>query len=353
MWDLPIYQDGQEDVVLAKHFNSVTGELKSILSANNIIPINADSSQLMQSIDKTSKSWYYNTDASLGSANEIVLVKALSNNAVDSLFDGCAIIFKASHNNTDAVNIKVNQNNPHPALLNNKPLVAGDININDTFLIKYNNTTKKFDLQLIGYNIGSRGVIPRADYDALEQKVIQGLVPAGAIFNFAVNREIDGYFICDGREFRGSDYPLLARHFDPDRTPSRRTIKIPDLQGLFIRGFEPYPRVGGGPHLDSGRFFGTVQANRVRNHWHYLGRDNVNYAIGTASFKRADWTDDLTDVYPIDVTNDSFVDKSLDNHYSGLNQSPSNDSPPSASEWGDNESRPINIAYNYYIRHGN
>ncbi len=346
MWDLPIYQDGQEDVVLAKHFNSVTGELKSILSANNIIPINADSSQLMQSIDKTSKSWYYNTDASLGSANEIVLVKALSNNAVDSLFDGCAIIFKASHNNTDAVNIKVNQNNPHPALLNNKPLVAGDININDTFLIKYNNTTKKFDLQLIGYNIGSRGVIPRADYDALEQKVIQGLVPAGAIFNFSVEREINGYFICDGREFVGSDYPLLARHLDPDRNPSRRPVKIPDLQGLFIRGFDKKDHEDD-TVKDLDRIFGSIQLDRVKDHYHWFGRNTIKYLSrdNADSFLRVDRTDQLDQVLPIKVVPDSAV-----NRYSGTD---SNNSPYAPSPEGFDESRPVNIAYNYYIGHGN
>ncbi len=344
MWDLPTYQDDVGDFVIAKHFNNVSGELKKVIRLANLELDEVSSIQLVESIERYSRSGFYKT---YGTNNAIILKKDVYGDVgfdADKLFDGFSAMFRANFNNSDAVTIKINENTEYPVLLRTKPLVGGDIEQGDTFLIKFEDSIKKFHIQLLGYDIGSREKIIRANYDALVQKVDLGLVPAGAIFNFSVEREIDGYFICDGREFVGSDYPLLARHIDPDRNPSRRPVKIPDLQGLFIRGFDKKDHENA-TVIDLDRIFGSIQQDRVRDHFHWLGRDNVNYAIGTASFFRADRTDQVADVTPIGVVPDSAV-----NRYSGTD---SNNSPWASSPEGSDESRPVNIAYNYYIRHGN
>lgn len=343
MWDLPTYQDNVGDFVIAKHFNNVSGELKKVIRLANLELDEVSSIQLVESIERYSRSGFYKT---YGTNNAIILKKDVYGDVgfdADKLFDGFSAMFRANFNNSDAVTIKINENTEYPVLLRTKPLVGGDIEQGDTFLIKFEDSIKKFHIQLLGYDIGSREKIIRANYDALVQKVDLGLVPAGAIFNFSVEREIDGYFICDGRDFVGSDYPLLARHLDPDHRPSRREIQIPNLQGLFIRGFEPSPQ---DHSLDSGRMFGIKQWDRVRDHYHWLGRDTIKYLIreNANSFKRADLTDDLADVTPIKVVPSSAIP---------IGRPASNEAPFAISPHGNDETRPVNMAYNFYIRHGN
>ncbi len=367
MWDLPTYQDDVGDFVIAKHFNNVSGELKKVIRLANLELDEVSSIQLVESIERYSRSGFYKT---YGTNNAIILKKDVYGDVgfdTDKLFDGFSAMFRANFNNSDAVTIKINENTEYPVLLRTKPLVGGDIEQGDTFLIKFEDSIKKFHIQLLGYDIGSREKIIRANYDALVQKVDLGLVPAGAIFNFAVNREIDGYFICDGREFVGSDYPLLARHFDPYRPPSRRRMRIPDLGGLFIRGLDPSRgdgekspgRADNVPELDKGRIHASIQADGVRQHVHMLGR--VTFKRGTdefSQFTRADFTNNIAGVaHEITVLPENFTDTydQLDKRgETGAGQyTNSNLAPPGDTIAGRIESRPVNIAYHFYIRHGN
>lgn len=98
----------------------------------------------------------------------------------------------------------------------------------------------------------------------LEQLKAQA-VPIGAVEAFAMKDAPSGWLVCDGGMYSSELYPLLSKalgatYNQPD-TPEG-FFCVPDLQGLFIRGWDKDGNV------DGERDFGTIQEDAFQGHVH-------------------------------------------------------------------------------------
>jgi len=90
-----------------------------------------------------------------------------------------------------------------------------------------------------------------------------------------------GWLKCNGAAFSAATYPLLAKAYP--------TLKLPDLRGEFIRGWDD------GRGIDTGRTLMSSQIDALQNHGHrtmrlrFVGGSGSNFAIPDGS---ADFTGD-------------------------------------------------------------
>ena len=174
------------------------------------------------------------------------------------------------------------------------------------------------------------------DYTTEEKNQLAALlkkveVPVGSVEAFAgVKAKIpEGWMLCDGRTLLRADYPEL---FDAISTTFGYTtsanFKIPDLRGEFIRGFSD-----GKSGIDTGRSFGSAQADAFQGHWHKIGYDSDDdwFAGYTSGGNGHGWGAGYGQQYL--SARDAKADAS--NH----------GTPRTASE-----TRPRNIALNYIIK---
>lgn len=109
--------------------------------------------------------------------------------------------------------------------------------------------------------------------------------PTGSVFFMATTTVPTGYLECDGTAISRSTYPALFATIGTTfgAGDGSTTFNLPDLRGYFIRGYDH------GRGVDSGRTFGSTQADDYKAHTHNLGgaiiRDNgASYNLsGTGS----------------------------------------------------------------------
>jgi microcystin-dependent protein len=94
----------------------------------------------------------------------------------------------------------------------------------------------------------------------------ENAVPTGAVNTFAMNSAPTGWLSCDGSLISRTTYSGL---FSVVGTlygvgDGSTTFNLPDLRGEFIRGFDA------GRGVDSGRSFGTAQADELKSHSHTI-----------------------------------------------------------------------------------
>ncbi|WP_038252074.1 phage tail protein, partial [Yokenella regensburgei] len=112
-----------------------------------------------------------------------------------------------------------------------------------------------------------------------------------------------GWLKCNGAAFTTSQYPKLALAYP--------TLRLPDLRGEFLRGWDD------GRGVDSGRALLTSQGGSIESHAH-------NYS-GTQS-----------------VTNSNVWSNTTGDGTRGFSGN--------TSSYGGSETRPRNIAFNYIVR---
>lgn len=88
------------------------------------------------------------------------------------------------------------------------------------------------------------------------------VAPVGSIIWFSTPAAPNGYFFCDGRALNVGLYPELFAVLGYRYGGSGATFNIPDLRGEFIRGW------AGTRGVDTGRAFGSVQADLFKAHSH-------------------------------------------------------------------------------------
>ena len=98
------------------------------------------------------------------------------------------------------------------------------------------------------------------------------IVPIGTVMAFAMNDAPIGWLVCDGEMYRKELFPLLSKVLGttynlPD-TPEG-FFCVPDLQGLFIRGWD---KVG---NVDPEREFGGYQEDAFQGHGHKVNYNKV------------------------------------------------------------------------------
>ncbi|POW59025.1 phage tail protein [Candidatus Pantoea alvi] len=123
-----------------------------------------------------------------------------------------------------------------------------------------------------------------------------------------------GWLKCNGAAFTAAQYPKLAQVY-----PS---LKLPDLRGEFIRGWDD------GRGVDSGRALLTVQADELRSHNHRLINE---YGTPSTNFI-------------------AFTDQNSEGVDGGLREGSRAWTYITMEKTGGSETRPHNIAFNYIVR---
>ncbi|MDN8542015.1 phage tail protein [Erwinia sp. BC051422] len=159
-------------------------------------------------------------------------------------------------------------------------------------------------------------------------------VPVGVPLPYPAATAPDGWLKCNGASFSATTYPLLAKVY-----PS---LKLPDLRGEFIRGWDD------GRGVDNGRGIGTAQgATSIRTAaLDYYGADSTttNATVGTA-FSKAD---SVTISQPADAqapANGALGTVLSDNSMVAEQKQSGS---VASSQWI--SVRPRNIAFNYIVR---
>ena len=99
------------------------------------------------------------------------------------------------------------------------------------------------------------------------------LVPPGAVFHFARNSAPSGYLVCNGSIVSRTTYANLFAAIGTTFGAGNgsTTFGLPNLLGEFIRGWDA------GRGVDSGRGFGSWQADMFKSHTHPF---QAQYNIG-------------------------------------------------------------------------
>ncbi|EFA4805181.1 phage tail protein [Escherichia coli] len=129
-----------------------------------------------------------------------------------------------------------------------------------------------------------------------------------------------GWIKCNGAPFSAAQYPELAKVYP--------ALKLPDLRGEFIRGWDD------GRGVDSGRVVLTGQSQSVQQHTHDLA---MAYSSEAAYRDRLGDTPD-SDMIPI-----KYMINTTTFNGSGAVYLKANDSTGA-------ETRPRNLAFNYIVR---
>lgn len=173
--------------------------------------------------------------------------------------------------------------------------------------------------------------------------------PIGMIIAMATISAPRNYLLCDGSYKRVQDYLKLANEiyqpasslvsfgkryiynpinqvFTPSNNPTidqNVYFKLPDLRGVFIRGLNSGNNNAGSSIYDSNRSFGTVQEDAFKSHQHAVGKKK----------RPSRGTPDVPDDIAINDPNNTNI----------VYSDPT----------GSTETRPVNIALNYYIKYDN
>ena len=91
-----------------------------------------------------------------------------------------------------------------------------------------------------------------------------GLIPSGAVFYFAASTAPTGYLKADGTAISRTTYADLFAVVGTTygSGDGSTTFNLPDLRGEFLRGWDDSRGV------DSGRTFGSFQADEFKSHTH-------------------------------------------------------------------------------------
>ena len=134
-----------------------------------------------------------------------------------------------------------------------------------------------------------------------------------------------GWLKCNGAAFSSEKYPNLAKAYP--------TLKLPDLRGEFIRGWDD------GRGIDTGRALLSIQTGMLEKHRHIVV---ANDGYDT----KDEW--ELATIFKKTYTQGRGLDAS--NTGGNLIPSPTLHSRGSIGNTGGSETRPRNIAFNYIVR---
>lgn len=106
----------------------------------------------------------------------------------------------------------------------------------------------------------------------------EGGVPTGTIIYQAGSSAPDGYLKANGAEISRSTYADLFATIGTTYGTGNgsTTFNLPDLRGEFLRGWDD------GRGVDSGRAFGSSQADELKSHTHFSGLYGPRGASGDA-----------------------------------------------------------------------
>jgi microcystin-dependent protein len=145
-----------------------------------------------------------------------------------------------------------------------------------TALSMTGNVASTDDFYVIYQGKALQTVVP-PDGSVTEAKLVSGfgLLPTGMIAPFAMSTAPTGWLECDGSAVSRTTYAVLFAALSTTHGAGNgsTTFNVPDLRGEFIRGWD------NGKGTDSGRTFGSSQADELKSHFHRpnnYSTDNTN-----------------------------------------------------------------------------
>ncbi|OAZ30907.1 phage tail protein [Klebsiella aerogenes] len=139
-------------------------------------------------------------------------------------------------------------------------------------------------------------------------------LPAGVPVPWPSATPPTGWLKCNGAAFTASQYPKLALAYP--------ALKLPDLRGEFIRGWDD------GRGIDAGRTLLTAQADELRSHNHRFINE---YGTPSTNFI-------------------AFTDQNSEGVDGGLREGSRAWTYITMEKTGGSETRPHNVAFNYIVR---
>jgi hypothetical protein len=101
---------------------------------------------------------------------------------------------------------------------------------------------------------------------------VAGDLPIGTVMYFAASSAPVGWFECDGRILNTASFPDLFAAIRYTYGGAGVSFNLPDLRGEFLRGWDR-SSVQGARGVDSGRVFGSSQADIIKGHTHPIPVD--------------------------------------------------------------------------------
>lgn len=163
------------------------------------------------------------------------------------------------------------------------------------------------------------------------------IVPAGAIVIFAMSGNPAGYLRANGAAVSRTTYAALFAQIGTyyGAGDGVNTFNLPDLRGLFVRGLDE------GRGFDAGRALGTFQDSQNASHTHAASSDaqgeHTHGLLKAASGNNSSGGY----VSPANVGNALSTTQPAGAHSHNITVAAS----------GGNESRPVNIAFIYFIKY--
>lgn len=184
--------------------------------------------------------------------------------------------------------------------------------------------------------------------ETFNQDEINALIPAGTIIQSASQSTPRGYLKCNGASISRVSYKklfeVIGTTFGSD---DENTFKLPDLRGRFIRGFSD------GSSLDSDRAFGSSQDDENKEHYHLMltgNSEDTSRERALQAFKnflKSNGYEELVKdaLFQPEVAT-GFLNYEKKIYHGSVDFVPKMPTSKSGSE-----SRPYNIALNFYIKY--
>ncbi len=180
--------------------------------------------------------------------------------------------------------------------------------------------------------------------EQLKKDLGNQLLPVGCIMMFPNERVPDGFMPCDGRELPIASYPelyaVIGHTFKPSEpssldlfkkgktakstNASKTVFHLPDMRGLFVRGWDPERNVDS----DTDRKFGGMQEDAFQGHAHKvlltkaLRTDSGGSHRHKVYYKSHDVSSGMFSTYPVyevsyNTTNETFSSDGSGTTYEG------------------------------------
>ena len=242
--------------------NQVQAEILAVLQSAEIDPNKADTGQLKAAIKAM-------IDGGLDGA-----VKTEGNQNIngDKTFTGLATLKKGAIVADTVGDFAANQ-----------WLQIGSNNVNSYF---YNKRSGKY------LSMRNDGELRYDGKRILNADDLLGMVPSGTVLYFAGSAAPAGWLKANGAALSRTAYAALFAAIGTTygAGDGRSTFNLPDLRGEFLRGWDD------GRGIDTGRVFGSAQADEFRAHNHVtnINADIPTYgsetgdSVGTEDVSRAD-----------------------------------------------------------------
>ncbi len=195
-------------------------------------------------------------------------------------------------------------------------------------------------------SVSNTGILSNIAPDDTTTSIVGGLLkanlPPGMLMTFAGSGGLAGWVLCDGATLSRTTYADLFTAIGTawGTGDGSTTFNIPDLRGMFLRGVsggsgndpDASSRTASGPGGNTGNNVGSYEGDTFRSHQHNITDPGHTHT--------ATWSSSPAGSSRGFVTNANAGTGNISTNTTGI----------TINNTGGNETRPINIYVNYYIK---